>query len=49
MTHDEVCESDHYYHGSVNIAESRLVTLGWREFMDGYNTADTIAEIGPRK
>jgi len=33
-------------HGSMNIAENRLVTLGWSEIMGGYNTADIILEIG---
>jgi len=42
MTHDQVRVSDHDRHGSVNIAEKRLVTLGWSEIMDGYNTTDTM-------
>jgi len=31
MPHDEVCVSAHDHHGSVNIAENRLVTLGWSQ------------------
>jgi len=31
MTHVKTCTSVHYRHGSVNIAENRLVTLGCRE------------------
>jgi len=44
MTHDEVS-----FHGLVNIAENRPVTLGWSEIMGDYNTTDTTAEIGQRK
>jgi len=33
----------------VNIAENRLVTLSWSEIVGGYNTAETMVEIGPRK
>jgi len=34
----------------VNIAENRLVALtGWSEIMGGYNTTDTMVDIGPRK
>jgi len=33
----------------VNIAENRLVTLGWRGIVGGYNTPDTVLEIGPKK
>jgi len=36
-------------HGSVNIAENRLVTLGWSEVKGGYNTPDIMVEIGPIK
>ena len=45
MTHDEVCDG----RGSVNIAENRLVTFGWSEIKGGYNTPDTMVEIGQRK
>jgi len=45
MTNDW-CES---YHGLVNVAENRLMALGWSEIIGGYNTADTMVKIGPRK
>jgi len=32
----------------VNIAENRLVALGWSEIMGGYNTPDTMVEVGTR-
>jgi len=46
MMHEEMRELPR---GSVNIAENRLVTAGWSEIMGGYNTADTVIEIGPTK
>jgi len=46
MTHDEVASSSAQdRHGSVNIAENWLVTLGWREIIGGYNTPDTIVAV----
>jgi len=36
-------------HRPVNIAENRLVTLGWSEIMGGYNTVDAMCEIALRE
>jgi len=44
-----MCVWAHDRPGSVNIAENRLVTLGWREIIGGYNTPDTMVDTGPRK
>ena len=53
MTHDEIwvdaSVSAHDRHGSVNIAKNRLVVIGWSEIIGGYNTADTMIEIKPKK